>query len=849
MSIAPLPESTVRLLGSTQVLTTPTSLIKELIDNAIDANATSIDIIISPNTLDKIELRDNGHGIQREDFDSLGKRGHTSKLRSFEDLKSIGGTSLGFRGEALFSAIQLGKVTITSKCEGEQIATMAKFKVMGGIESKVTTSHPIGTTVSVTDFLSSVPVRKQASIKDAMKTIANIKELLRAYSLARVHIRFCLKIIKGGKGNWSFSPRPNDGIKEVVSQIIGREVASQCMKKSLLFLDTEDLSLEESNVVDNVPLDENRFFLDMFLPKQDADFSKISHGQYLSVDGRPVSHEKGTMKKIVAIFKRHIKNCLPETSLKSSQLFLRLDIKCPRESYDPNVEPAKNDVIFIHESILLRNFEKAFQNIYDGSKFSPKLPQNFDPSNRDRSNLPLPLNVTKGPLNVCIDSVESSALQDTPAEASRRSKTGEIQHIALSSPKRDGFRKQIERKTSKASSVETSSPRASSRSLIPSEIPEQLNQSPSENHLNPWMIAKMTSPIQTKDRKIHSGRKSPTLSRCSSPSFISSVELIKQQEPKDLPIPLSLAGHSKFNDTNEDLMSTEECTTIHRHGFVSAKDVISQPLQNLDSTTYTNQKGRVNKLPRTPPRVDTTPTNKKMRQATLSSAILSCRGSPSSRGDVMVNSNHDLSPNLAMDCENRNEKATTHPGENIGIVQQVEKSGHDHDLRKGLARTHSKIAEADEPSLAQDIDVDFTAHPTPKTSLPESDPRGYFIRQLGHFGPRADSTKGPKISRLKSSRLPLERIPIGQELHQCMVNVATSPRNLQEIYNQFEAVDKYIQRGSRACATATENDDLSRINAKQKYELSRRAYSMFETFRHRPSEVVSRALCDDSRES
>ncbi|CCU79006.1 DNA mismatch repair protein/mutL [Blumeria hordei DH14] len=849
MSIAPLPESTVRLLGSTQVLTTPTSLVKELIDNAIDANATSIDIIISPNTLDKIELRDNGHGIQREDFDSLGKRGHTSKLRSFEDLKSIGGTSLGFRGEALFSAIQLGKVTITSKCEGEQIATMAKFKVMGGIESKVTTSHPIGTTVSIADFLSSMPVRKQTSIKDAVKTIANIKELLRAYSLARVHIRFCLKILKGGKGNWSFSPRPNDGIKEAVSQIIGREVASQCMKKSLLFLDTEDLSLEESNVVDNVPLDENRFFLDMFLPKQDADFSKISYGQYLSVDGRPVSHEKGTMKKIVAIFKRHIRNCLPETSLKSSQLFLRLDIKCPRESYDPNVEPAKNDVIFTHESVLLGNIEKAFQNIYDGSKSSPNLPQNTDPSNRDRSKLLLSRNVSKVPLDSYADPVESSALQDTPTVTSRPSKAGEIPDIALSSPKRDVLRKQVERKISRASSIETPSPRAPSRTLISAEILEQLNQSPSENHLNPWLIAKMISPIQTKDRKLRSGRKSPTLSRCNSPSFTSSAELIQQQGPKDLPIPLSLARHSKSNDSNEDLMPTEECTTIHRHGFVSAKDVISQPLQNSDPTTYTNQKVRANKLPRTPPKLDTTPTNKKMRQATLNSAVLSSRGSPGSGSDIMVNNNNDLRLSFAIDCENRNEKATTRPGENIGIVQQVEKPGHDYDLRKQMARTHPKIAEADEPSLSQDTDAHITAHPTPETSLPESDPRGYFIRQLGHFGPRIDSTKGPKISRPKSSRLPLERIPIGQELHQCMVKVATSPRNLQEIYNQFEAVDEYIQKGSRACVTATENDDLSRISTKLKHELTRRAYSMLETFPHRPLEVASRALCDDSRES
>src|SRR4051812_39238226 len=118
MAITALPDSTIHLLGSSQVLTTPTSLVKELVDNALDAKATSVDILISPNTIDKIEVRDNGHGIPQADLDSLGRRGHTSKLRSFDELKSIGGVSLGFRGEALASAVQLGSVSVTTRTEG-----------------------------------------------------------------------------------------------------------------------------------------------------------------------------------------------------------------------------------------------------------------------------------------------------------------------------------------------------------------------------------------------------------------------------------------------------------------------------------------------------------------------------------------------------------------------------------------------------------------------------------------------------------------------------------------------------------------------------------------------------------
>ena len=87
MAIHPLPQETIRLLSSSVKLTNPCDVLKELVDNAIDAEATSIDVVVSANTLDKIVVRDNGHGIPLEDLDLLGRRGHTSKLRSFEELQ------------------------------------------------------------------------------------------------------------------------------------------------------------------------------------------------------------------------------------------------------------------------------------------------------------------------------------------------------------------------------------------------------------------------------------------------------------------------------------------------------------------------------------------------------------------------------------------------------------------------------------------------------------------------------------------------------------------------------------------------------------------------------------------
>ena len=128
MPIAELPPNAVRAIGSTQALTDAASVVKELIDNALDARASAIFVEISTNTLDVIHVKDNGHGIGQDDRDLVCRRFCTSKIREFEDLETIGGFSLGFRGEALASAAEMsGSVVVTTRVEGEAVAVASKF--------------------------------------------------------------------------------------------------------------------------------------------------------------------------------------------------------------------------------------------------------------------------------------------------------------------------------------------------------------------------------------------------------------------------------------------------------------------------------------------------------------------------------------------------------------------------------------------------------------------------------------------------------------------------------------------------------------------------------------------------
>jgi DNA mismatch repair ATPase MutL len=126
--IAQLPPSTARQIGSGQVLVDPSSLVKELIDNALDARAKSVFVDITANSIDSIQVRDDGHGIPSEDRALVCRRYCTSKIRDLRDLEEVGGQWLGFRGEAMSSMTEMsGTLSITTRVEGEPVAVKLTY--------------------------------------------------------------------------------------------------------------------------------------------------------------------------------------------------------------------------------------------------------------------------------------------------------------------------------------------------------------------------------------------------------------------------------------------------------------------------------------------------------------------------------------------------------------------------------------------------------------------------------------------------------------------------------------------------------------------------------------------------
>ncbi|KHJ34827.1 putative dna mismatch repair protein [Erysiphe necator] len=831
MTIAPLPTVTICLLGSTQALTTPTSLVKELIDNALDAKATAVEIIISPNTIDRIEVRDNGNGIPREDFNALGRRGHTSKLKTFEELKFIGGVSLGFRGEALFSAVQLGKVFVTSKSEGETVATTAKLNPQGGAESLTSISHPVGTTIVVTEFLWSVPVRKQTCLKEASKTIGKIKELLRAYSLARPHVRFSLKDNRGGKVSWLYSPRRNDGIKETVSQVISRDLASQCLEKSVIF--SENILFDEGNESEIVTtfsrdksLDKKKYTVDVFLPKPTADCPKLSHGQYISVDGRPVSNEKGTIKRIITIFKHYIKSCFTEKNMRISNPFLHMKIKCPMESYDPNIEPAKDDIIFINEKILLENIEGVFKEVYGERQLianivgvSEKATQkNFDIllSRQVPASTPneLPLPMTE--ISPCYSIDHGVKLLGDLSPIRLKDGSSEIKSVSQTE-KLELCRDHEEIAGTPAKSI------TPSKNLV--STPESANFSLSGNTLNPWIISKINQSLKKPEYK-----RSPPKGRsiCQnllpSPQLSSDPTMIEFEinEVQEMPVgsneipntinsnsalaptienasgnlisPCSSLAEKDRNPKNVDtelglFVSPDDSSSPRRCDFISARQI-------LDPQQYPELESSKPKRLKTIKKPFISPIKKKkkiqqedLQQTLLTDVSLISRSGTNENDQKSKEANSDL--DWFMDYEHRKQEATKNFREELRMSQKSNGSPYNN-------RYNAATLALDANSCPDHLKAKKSiSYPKIDTSLSDNDPRGYYIRRQKSFLSLVGMADGPKISRAKSLRLPLERIPVEQQLHQLLMRIRTSIEEVNKMSDSLKSIDLYVKRGNQ----------------------------------------------------
>ncbi|MEM0671648.1 DNA mismatch repair endonuclease MutL [Dickeya oryzae] len=189
MSIQVLPPQLANQIAAGEVVERPASVVKELVENSLDAGATRIDIEIERGGAKLIRIRDNGCGISKADLALALARHATSKIATLDDLEAI--VSLGFRGEALASISSVSRLTLTSRTDAQTEAWQAYAE---GREMAVTVkpaAHPVGTTLEVLDLFYNTPARRKF-LRTEKTEFMHIDEVVRRIALARFDVAITL---------------------------------------------------------------------------------------------------------------------------------------------------------------------------------------------------------------------------------------------------------------------------------------------------------------------------------------------------------------------------------------------------------------------------------------------------------------------------------------------------------------------------------------------------------------------------------------------------------------------------------------------------------------------------------
>ena len=228
-NIVLLDDLTINKIAAGEVIERPASVIKEMVENSIDAGATNITVEIKNGGISYIRITDNGKGIAEDDMEMSFERHATSKIRSAEDLSTV--MSMGFRGEALASIAAISRVEMVSKTADAENG----YKVVvegGNILEKSITGAAKGTTITVTNLFYNTPVRYKFLRKDFTEA-GYIEDAITRIAL--VHPEIAIKLINSGKV--VIQTNGNGDLKTVIYSIYGKDVAEALIETDYIYED------------------------------------------------------------------------------------------------------------------------------------------------------------------------------------------------------------------------------------------------------------------------------------------------------------------------------------------------------------------------------------------------------------------------------------------------------------------------------------------------------------------------------------------------------------------------------------------------------------------------------------
>lgn len=346
-----LDTDTIDKIAAGEVVERPSSVVKELVENAIDAGADVITVEIKEGGISFIRVTDNGSGIDKSQIEKAFIRHATSKIRTVSDLTNV--VSLGFRGEALSSIAAVAMVEMITKTKNA--LTGVRNVIEGAVQKELEDiGAPDGTTIIVRNLFFNTPVRRKF-LKQPMTEGGYVSDLMEHMALSNPRVSFKYMV----NGQVKFHTTGNGDLKEIIYRIYGRDIANELVE---------------------VNREENGMKIAGFLGKPTINRSNRNYENYF-VNGRYIK-SKLIAKSIEEGYKGYL--------MQHKYPFAVLHFTIDTEMIDVNVHPTKMDVRFTQGEVFFKFVSSAIADVLAGKEMIPNVVLTEEKENKKTVNYTVP---------------------------------------------------------------------------------------------------------------------------------------------------------------------------------------------------------------------------------------------------------------------------------------------------------------------------------------------------------------------------------------------------------------------------------------------------------------------------
>uniref|UniRef100_A0A0V0IBC6 Putative ovule protein n=1 Tax=Solanum chacoense TaxID=4108 RepID=A0A0V0IBC6_SOLCH len=322
-----LEECVVNRIAAGEVIQRPVSAVKELIENSLDADSTSISVVVKDGGLKLIQVSDDGHGICYEDLPILCERHTTSKLSKFEDLQSI--RSMGFRGEALASMTYVGHVTVTTITMGQLHGYRATYRDGLMVDEPKACAAVKGTQIMIENLFYNMAARRK-TLQNSADDYPKIVDLISRFAIHHTHVSFSCR--KHGAGRADVHTIATSSRLDAIRSVYGVSIARNLM----------NIEVSDTGPLNSV------FKMDGFISNSNYIAKKIT--MVLFINDRLV--DCGALKRAIEIV-------YTATLPKASKPFIYMSIILPPEHVDLNIHPTKREVSLLNQEFVIEKIQSV----------------------------------------------------------------------------------------------------------------------------------------------------------------------------------------------------------------------------------------------------------------------------------------------------------------------------------------------------------------------------------------------------------------------------------------------------------------------------------------------------------